>query len=639
MAVRRDSLRARSDFFSPMTGNTSGTRFAGERRGSYTEEAKRRLQDLDTGRTDSPVIEAIKVALEKTPDPFTKIPTKKSYAPEEDQGLAEALGGLGGSEEEVVKAVGDFIEPIASGGSGQRAAQRRADQQYARQEKNPSSRTSTNELVARDNRMYGNTFPKGSMGSGSQPGPAVDTRMRHSEGTSEDQPSISKFEKKDDPVKTRTYYGQGGLALGTTTQRQGGTIKDGKKVEKSDSPAVNLSNYQDNRDKQNALRTAAAQQSRLSDAVKATGIPTGLGLKAGSFGISQAGRDQAAINKGIKAAIATGIPSNVAVQGGAMSQAARDQAAINKGIKAAEATGIPSGDALKAGSFGISEAGRTEAAKNKAMAKAKAQAATKTSTVSTTTKQGVQRTKAQMAAAKRKASGTTSSQAKAANKASMKAAAAARHASFKKAKAAGTHARTASAQRARNKAAAKARAKAAAKKRRSKKSGKKGGGCPDPMMLILMANGSQKRAGDLKVGDLIKTNHEKDMKSGEYKVEYVNVLNNREKAKFTFEESEIVCSLTHKFYVDNDWKEAKDMKIGDEVSGQKLIAIENVEDGDVVHITVEDAHTYICEGLLSHNKRCDIRTKDDIAKLTDMNLLRDDLANVAYFVKELQETI
>ena len=118
------------------------------------------------------------------------------------------------------------------------------------------------------------------------------------------------------------------------------------------------------------------------------------------------------------------------------------------------------------------------------------------------------------------------------------------------------------------------------------------------MMLILMANGSQKRAGDLMVGDLIKTNHEKDMKLGEYKVEYVNVLSNREKAKFTFEENEIVCSLTHKFYVDDDWKEAKDMVIGDEVSGQKLISIENVEDGDVVHITVEDAHTYICEGLL-----------------------------------------
>ena len=35
--------------------------------------------------------------------------------------------------------------------------------------------------------------------------------------------------------------------------------------------------------------------------------------------------------------------------------------------------------------------------------------------------------------------------------------------------------------------------------------------CPDPNMHILMANGSQKRAGDLKVGDLIKTYHEKDL--------------------------------------------------------------------------------------------------------------------------------
>ena len=103
-------------------------------------------------------------------------------------------------------------------------------------------------------------------------------------------------------------------------------------------------------------------------------------------------------------------------------------------------------------------------------------------------------------------SGKSISQTKAANRASMKAAAAARHASFKKAKAAGTHARTASAQRARNKAAAKARAKAAAKRRRSK-------------------------------------------------------------------------------------------------------------------------------------KKCDITIKYDISKLTSMNLLRDDLANVAYFVKELQETI
>ena len=172
--------------------------------------------------------------------------------------------------------------------------------------------------------------------------------------------------------------------------------------------------------------------------------------------------------------------------------------------------------------------------------------------------------------------------------------------------------------------------------------GRRGGGrrsCPDPSMLILMADGSQKKAGDLMVGDLVKTYHEKDLEKaaklarskslvlssgevennsqfreqlenayakatlGEYKVEYVDIVRNVEKIKLIFDESEIICSLTHKFLVDDSWKEAKDMIIGDEVSGKKLISTELIENGDVVHITVKDAHTYICEGLLSHNKR------------------------------------
>ena len=163
--------------------------------------------------------------------------------------------------------------------------------------------------------------------------------------------------------------------------------------------------------------------------------------------------------------------------------------------------------------------------------------------------------------------------------------------------------------------------------------------CPDPNMFILMADGSQKKAGDLKVGDLVKTYDEKDLEReanlaryrslvlasgdveenfqlkeqlensyakaslGEYKVEFVDIIKNVEKIKLFFEGSEIVCSLTHKFYVNNSWKEAKDMVVGDEVSGKKLLSTQSVEDGDVVHITIEDAHTYICEGLLSHNKR------------------------------------
>ena len=37
------------------------------------------------------------------------------------------------------------------------------------------------------------------------------------------------------------------------------------------------------------------------------------------------------------------------------------------------------------------------------------------------------------------------------------------------------------------------------------------------------------------------------------------------------------------------------------------------------------------------NKKCDIRCKFDIMPLTNMNLIRDDLAEVAYFVKEIQK--
>ena len=490
MVIRRASLRAQTDFFSPMTGNT-GTqiRYADapvRRQETYGSRVKERLSDIGKGtRRAAPIMEAIKVAVQKTEDPFTRIQEKKSYAPEEENDFMGTLEGAAGAAQD---AIGEGVAQVEEfrKGSNRRAAERRAERQLelkeARDER-AALRGDMKKLFERDKRMYGNTVPKGSMGSGSKPGPAVDTRTRHSVGGPEAQPTISKFQKPDTaPVKTRTYGGQGSSVnkLGATTIRQGGAVKDGKYVGKQErGPAVNVSGSAEaNREKERNLRMAQAQQSRLTAAVKATNTQTGLGLKAGSFGISQAGRDQAAINRGIAAAKKTGIPSQTAVQGGAMSQAARDQAAINRGIKAAEATGIATKPV--AGSFGISEKGKAEAAKNraeakaKAMAKAKAQAAAKKSTVSTTTKQGVQRTKAQMAAAKRKASGTTSSQARAANKASMKQAAKARHASFKKAKAAGTHTRTAAGQRARNRAAAKARAKAAAKKRKkAKKKGKK----------------------------------------------------------------------------------------------------------------------------------------------------------------------
>tara|TARA_R100000388_G_scaffold56461_1_gene41739 strand:- start:33 stop:1088 length:1056 start_codon:yes stop_codon:yes gene_type:complete len=168
------------------------------------------------------------------------------------------------------------------------------------------------------------------------------------------------------------------------------------------------------------------------------------------------------------------------------------------------------------------------------------------------------------------------------------------------------------------------------------------GYCPDPSMTILMADGSYKKAGKLVVGDLIKTYHEKDLEKaskkslvlasgeaekyseirdklessyaiptlGEYEVEFIDIIKDVEKIKLTFDGSEIICSLSHKFYVNDTWKEAKDLEVNEEVSGKKLISKEDVENGDVVLITIKDAHTYICEGLLSHNKTRAERPED-----------------------------
>ena len=130
--------------------------------------------------------------------------------------------------------------------------------------------------------------------------------------------------------------------------------------------------------------------------------------------------------------------------------------------------------------------------------------------------------------------------------------------------------------------------------------------CPDPNTLILLSDGSQKRAGDLQVGDVVRTQHEDTLEWGEHKVTYVEITE-AEKLVLTFEHVEFICSTSHKFYVEGKgWTEVNQMEVGDFVVGleqsHKLLEVRDSSYGDVVVIQVEDAHTYISEGLLSHNK-------------------------------------
>ncbi len=354
MVVRRDSLRAQTDFFSPMTGNTS-PRLASAPRGKYGDEVKSRMAGMGEVRsTRTNPIQAAFVELIKTEDPFTEIDTKKSYAPEEEEGLAEALGGLGDGTSDVAERVEEFLEPITGGGGGGSKPNVVTS--------NPNDRIasmSTQQLVDRDNRMYGNTVPEGSFGSGSKktiessPGSAVDTNInRHKEGGPDDQPPTIKFEKP----KPNLMYGQGGLPLGTTAPRQvvkGMTtgVKDGIKVEAKPKVAINASGF---------------QQAN----VRGSGNP------------NNTGKDESQRPKQTVASL----PSNYAATEKKAFEAAKAYKASKadsqaKGDAAAKATNTPSKP--PAGSFGISDKGRAQAAVNKAQAQKKSSPSTSKSSPST----------------------------------------------------------------------------------------------------------------------------------------------------------------------------------------------------------------------------------------------------------------
>ena len=130
--------------------------------------------------------------------------------------------------------------------------------------------------------------------------------------------------------------------------------------------------------------------------------------------------------------------------------------------------------------------------------------------------------------------------------------------------------------------------------------------CPDPNTLILLSDGTQKRAGDLQVGDVVRTQHEDTLEWGEHEVTYVQIKDS-EKLVLTFDHIEFICSTSHKFYVEGKgWTEVNQMEIGDFVIGldqsHELLEVKEGTYGEVVVIQIEEAHTYISEGLLSHNK-------------------------------------
>lgn len=133
-----------------------------------------------------------------------------------------------------------------------------------------------------------------------------------------------------------------------------------------------------------------------------------------------------------------------------------------------------------------------------------------------------------------------------------------------------------------------------------------GGGCVDPSVLILLPNSVTKLASEVKVNDIILTIHEITKELGEFKVLTKKIITQPKVIVRFTDNTEIKVSDTHKFLMnDNTWKQIFNLKGNETVKGleidKTIKEIIRIGEGDVVMFEIEEAHTYISDGLISHN--------------------------------------
>lgn len=134
-------------------------------------------------------------------------------------------------------------------------------------------------------------------------------------------------------------------------------------------------------------------------------------------------------------------------------------------------------------------------------------------------------------------------------------------------------------------------------------------GCPDPSAMIVMADGVLKRAGDIQVGDNVYTMHHITREYGNYRVSYAQRdIQPRVKIRFSNGQT-LICSESHTFYVgkeysvnDSEWIRASDLRDGMWITDKHYIKqIKSIGMGEVVKLHVDEAHSYIVDGIPSHN--------------------------------------
>ncbi|WP_237757811.1 phage tail protein [Anaeromyxobacter sp. PSR-1] len=129
-------------------------------------------------------------------------------------------------------------------------------------------------------------------------------------------------------------------------------------------------------------------------------------------------------------------------------------------------------------------------------------------------------------------------------------------------------------------------------------------GCPVPETPVQLWDKTWKLAGDVQVGDLLWSFSEERGCYDYFPVVYVS-RGELDLYRLTTEDGRSLrVSVGHQFMTPSGWALVQDMRPGDEILGQPGGVVASVEPdgrGETCRITVRDAHTYLTDGLLSHN--------------------------------------
>lgn len=106
-------------------------------------------------------------------------------------------------------------------------------------------------------------------------------------------------------------------------------------------------------------------------------------------------------------------------------------------------------------------------------------------------------------------------------------------------------------------------------------------------MILIDEHGAEKPAGEIRLGQSVYTRHEDSLEWGYYPVSFVRI-EERPVFRAVIGDKLLRATGDHRIWLGGKWVRMRDIGIAEDVR-------------EIVQITVEDAHTYVSNGILSHN--------------------------------------